>query len=226
MTITDNHVHLDLINDDIKNIINRAEEAGVTNFVVPGVCGFPNKLNELLKYEEVKICWGIYPKYAEDSKLIETKIKELENTTINLFAIGECGLDKRFPNLEKQIELFKKQIEISKQRHLPLIVHLVGHWQKAYELLKETNSNFILHSWNGSGEMAKEYLKIGAIFSLSASILKNPNKLIEFFKTIPQDKIIFETDSPDQKPSFVSGEQNEPSNLPVIVEKIKELGFA
>ena len=216
----DNHVHLDLIEDNLDKVINRARKVNVDKFIVPGVCGFPKKLDLLLKHKEVKICWGIYPKYAQNDDFIEKEFNKFNKSSIDIVAIGECGLDKRYPCLDKQISLFKKQIEIAKAYNLPLIIHLVGYWQKAFEILKEAEAIFILHSWNGSVEMAKEFFNIGATFSLSASSLRNTKKLSDFFKIIPEDRIIFETDSPDQKPEFILANFNEPAYLPQIVEKI------
>ena len=220
----DNHVHLDLINDRISSIIERAKRVGVTEFIVPGLCGFPKKLEELQRYSEIKICWGIYPQYAEVEGIFEKELVYLKTSQIDIYAIGECGLDKRFPNLEKQVALFKKQLILASQIKKPVIIHLVGCYQKALEILKETDSrpDFILHSWSGSAQMAKEFLKLGGKISLSAGILKSPKKLKEIFTLIPSDKILFETDSPDQKPDFVETEQNEPANLPQIVSVIWE----
>ena len=218
----DNHCHLDLMQDNIANIVNRAKQAGVNEFIVPGVCGFPKKLDELLKYQEIKICWGIYPKYAEVENIFEKELKTLIDSSIKVFGIGECGLDKRFPSLDKQIELFGKQLKLASDLNLPLIIHLVGYWQNALDLLKKAENRpaFILHSWSGSVEMAKEFVKIGGMISLSASALRNHNKLSELLRTIPKDKILFETDSPDQKPLFVRGVENEPANLPLIINEI------
>jgi TatD DNase family protein len=221
----DNHVHLDLINDNISSIIERAKRVGVTEFIVPGVCGFPKRLEELQRYSEIKICWGIYPQYAEVEGIFEKELVNLKASQTDLYAIGECGLDKRFPNLEKQISLFKKQLILASQINKPLIIHLVGYYQKALDLLKESSNRpeFILHSWSGSAEMAKEFVKLGGKISLSGGILKSPKKLKEILDTIPSEKIIFETDSPDQKPDFVETEQNEPANLPRIIEAIRKL---
>ena len=221
----DNHVHLDLINDSISSIIERAKRVGVFEFIVPGVCGFPKRLEELQQFSEIKICWGIYPQYAENEGIFEKELAILKASQIDIYAIGESGLDKRFPNLEKQTELFKKQIDIALQMKKPLIIHLVGYFQKAFEILKDFNPrpDFILHSWSGSAQMAKEFIKLGGKISLSAGILKSPQKLKELFDTIPSEKIIFETDSPDQKPDFVETEQNEPTNLPRIIEAIMNL---
>ncbi len=218
----DNHAHLDLMKDSLENIISRAKNAGVTEFIVPGICGFPKKLDELIKYNEVKLCWGIYPKYAEIENIFEKELEKLNNSSVKIIAIGECGLDKRFGNIERQIQLFQKQINLAINLDLPLIIHLVGHWQKAFELLKESKikSNFVLHSWSGSIEMAKEFVKLGGTISLSAGALKSLEKLARIIKEIPDDKIIFETDCPDQKPDFILAEENEPANLPKIVEKI------
>ena len=219
----DNHTHLDLINENLDIIIQRAKSAGVTEFIVPGILGFPKKLNELQKYSEIKICWGIYPKYAEQDNIFEEEFNKFKNSSIKIAAIGECGLDKRFPKLEKQIELFYKQINVAIEYNLPLIIHLVGCWQKAYEILKSSKPlpRFILHSWNGSAEMAKEFVNIGGLISLSASALRNPDKLSKLLKAIPQNKIIFETDSPDQKPDFIDCKYNEPAYLPQIISRIQ-----
>ena len=218
----DNHVHLDLMKDNLEDIILRAKKAGVNEFVVPGVCGFPNKLKELLSHSEIRVCWGIHPKYADVESIFENELSKLENSNVKIVSIGECGLDRRFPNEEKQTELFKKQIDLSIALKLPLMIHLVGHWQKAYEILKESKlkQNFVLHSWNGSVEMAKEFIKIDGILSLSGGILKSPKKLSNLFREIPKEKIIFETDSPDQKPDFILSDENEPSNLPLIIKRI------
>lgn len=220
----DNHVHLDLIKDSISSIVDRAKKAGVTEFIVPGICGFPKRLDELKKYSEIKICWGIYPEYAENESIFERELLNLKNADTEIYAIGECGLDKRFSRIDKQVELFKKQIIVALQMDKPLIIHLVGYYQKAFEVLKEYNSRpaFIIHSWSGSAQMAKEFIKLGGKISLSASILKNPKKLKDILGLIPSDKILFETDSPDQKPDFVYAEQNEPANLPLIIDKILE----
>ena len=220
----DNHVHLDLINDSISNIVDRAKKAGVTQFIVPGICGFPKKLEELQKFSEIKICWGIYPQFAENEEIFEKELLNLKASNLEIYAVGECGLDKRFPNLEKQALLFRKQLDLASQINKSVIIHLVGCYQKALEFLKETNPrpDFILHSWSGSAQMAKEFLKLGGKISLSAGILKSPKKLKEILETIPSEKILFETDSPDQKPDFVEAEQNEPANLPKIVSAILE----
>ena len=221
----DNHVHLDLINDSISNIIDRAKKVGVTKFIVPGVYGFPKRLEELKLFPEIKICWGIYPEYAEIDGLFEKELLNMKASEIDIYAIGECGLDKRFSNLDKQIELFKKHIDIALQMKKSLIIHLVGCYQKAFDILKEANPRpgFILHSWSGSAQMAKEFINLGGKISLSAGILKSPKKLKEIFNIIPSDKILFETDSPDQKPDFIKTKQNEPANLPGIIEAIMNL---
>lgn len=217
----DNHTHLDLIDDELESLINRAKAVGVTGFVVPGVSGFPNKLSQLIKYPEIKIGWGIYPKFADEEGLFETKLKELHESKIKVSLIGECGLDKRLPNIEKQIELFSKHIKLGIEMNLPLIIHLVGCYNLAYNLLARSNTSFILHSWTGSAQMAKEFVKIGGKISLSASILKSPKKLKELFLKIDEDRIIFETDSPYQKPCFWEKAFNEPAALPSIIKAIK-----
>lgn len=223
----DFHTHLDLIEDDLRSVILRAKAVGVDEFVVPGVYGFPQKLEALRTMAEVKICWGIFPKYAEEVDIYEKKIVELAKSGVKLWAIGECGLDKRFGNLDAQIELFKKQIDLSKELKLPLVIHLVGHYGKAYELLADASVKFgfLLHSWTGSAQMARKFVKLGGKISLSAGILRTPKKVKELFDLLGADSIVFETDSPDQKPEFWQKDYNEPAVLPKIIYEIKKLSL-
>lgn len=222
VSMIDFHTHLDLINDNLGSVIDRAKTAGVEGFIVPGVCGFPQKIDIIKKYKEIKVCWGIFPKYAEEEGIFETAKHELMESDTPVFAIGECGLDKRFGNLEKQTELFQKQIDLAVELQLPLVIHLVGYYGRAYEILYGAGikNGFILHSWTGSAQMAKEFVKIGGKISLSAGILRNPKKIRELFEAVPEESILYETDSPDQKPGFWQGDFNEPAVLPEIIKRI------
>ena len=57
-------------------------------------------------------------------------------------------------------------------------------------------------------------MDIGCYFSASGIItFKKNNDLIETFKSIPNDRILVETDSPYLSPEPLRGKTNEPSNI-------------
>ena len=71
-----------------------------------------------------------------------------------------------------------------------------------------------MHCFTGSTEFSKKLLSLGAFFSASGIItFKNSTPLKETFKTIPDDRILIETDSPYLAPVPMRGKKNEPSFL-------------
>ena len=71
-----------------------------------------------------------------------------------------------------------------------------------------------MHCFTGSKSFAHKLLDIGCYFSASGIITFKKNKdLVDTFKSIPNDRILVETDSPYLSPEPVRGKINEPSNL-------------
>ena len=82
-----------------------------------------------------------------------------------------------------------------------------------------------MHCFTGSKKFAHKLLDIGCYFSASGIVtFKKSNELVETFKSIPNNKILIETDSPYLSPEPVRGKTNEPSHLIhtlKIIAKIK-----
>ena len=73
---------------------------------------------------------------------------------------------------------------------------------------------FLIGCFTGSIEFSKKLLSLGAFFSASGIItFNNSTSLKETFKTIPDDRILIETDSPYLAPVPMRGKRNEPSFL-------------
>ncbi len=115
-------------------------------------------------------------KYASDKRVI---------------AIGECGLDRNIKApLENQIELFKKQIDISETIQKPLIIHCVGCFNELTVIKKYINprQKWIIHGFRGKPQLAQQLLKAG--FNLSFGVQFNP----ESVKITPFEQLFIETD--------------------------------
>ena len=92
---------------------------------------------------------------------------------------------------------------------------------------------FLMHSYGGSIEFARQLLDLGAYFSFSGYFLQ-PRKaaVVEVFKELPTDRILVETDAPDMAPPEelvthpMAEGLNHPANLPAIGAALaKELGM-
>ncbi|MGM0598998.1 MAG: TatD family hydrolase [Candidatus Rifleibacteriota bacterium] len=224
----DSHCHLDRFpgEEKIGGLISAAEDAGIENFLVPGVTGFPARIVELAEFSQVTIGWGVHPVFSEN--FYENCCDEIAQALKKSFCkvIGECGLDRRAPvKFDKQVAAFQWQIDLARDTGKPLIIHLVGHYEKALAMLKEAASDLtiVMHSFAASPELAERFLELGAYISFSGSIFrKNADTVKRLVNLVPNNRLLIETDSPDQKPAFWPGKLNEPACLEEIAARIAE----
>ena len=112
-------------------------------------------------------------------------------TDSRIVLIGECGLDKHSEaSLEKQLQVFKLQIELSEKLCKPLIIHCVGCFNELFELKKKLKpaQRWIIHGFRAKPELAAQALKNGC--SLSFGEHYNHESLA----LTPPDKLFVETD--------------------------------
>ncbi len=113
----------------------------------------------------------------------------------NCVAIGECGLDFRFSNINKkyQTEIFYKHINISQEDKLPLIIHSACADDEIIFAKRNSNSKnvWIIHGFENSIPTAKQYLNEGMY--LSAGQKAMDTKFAEVIKYIPDDRLFAET---------------------------------
>jgi TatD DNase family protein len=70
----------------------------------------------------------------------------------------------------------------------------------------------VFHCYSGSVETAKELLKMGFYLGFGgSSTFKNAEKVRSVLKYVPEDRILFETDSPYLTPVPYRGKRNNPA---------------
>ncbi|GAB1416605.1 hypothetical protein MASR2M117_20110 [Paludibacter sp.] len=108
-----------------------------------------------------------------------------------IIAVGECGFDKNATaSFELQLDVFKKQIEISEQTKKPLVIHCVGHFNDLIRLKKQMNPKqaWIVHGFRGKPALARQITDAGMFVSFGEKF--NP----ESVRATPIDKILVESD--------------------------------
>lgn len=154
-----------------------------------------NSLFNYLKCEDLpsnKFTVGIHPWYLDNFSIDE--VKKIAKHP-NCMAIGEIGLDKLKENsFEKQLSIFKSQIEISEELELPVIIHCVKAFNEIIELKKKCNPTqpWIIHGFLKSN-LTEILIQNGFYLSIGAAILTNL-KLQQYVNQIPNEKLFIETD--------------------------------
>ncbi len=227
----DTHAHIDSIqfDEDRFEVIKRAKESGIEKIIVPAIQPETYaRLMEIVNSNEILYCGiGIHPHHALEFK---EHINEIENYSkeAKVVAIGEIGLDYYYDFAPKrvQIDAFRQQLIMAKQKKLPVIVHNRKSDEDLINNLKiEQNGDLIgvLHCFTSSKQMLYKTLDLGFYVSFTGNITFNKNNLHKVIKETPLDRILLETDSPYMTPIPHRGKRNEPSFVKYIAEKISEI---
>ena len=80
------------------------------------------------------------------------------------------------------------------------------------------------HCFSGSGEIAKEVIKLGLHISVGGvSTFKNAQNLKEVLKNVPIENILLETDCPYLTPHPYRGQRNSPCFIPTIAQNLAQI---
>jgi len=206
MLYYDAHCHLQdpRLYRSIDRIAWELSAAGVEKVVVNGTCEEDwERVSELAeRFDFVVPSYGLHPwKAKAQGREGEEKLRLLlENRGA---MIGEIGLDRWIAgyDLEDQINVFERQLEIAAELNRPVSIHCLRAWGQLVRSLKrfpELGGRLLVHSFGGSYEVARELLSLDARFSLSAYFfLEKKRDQLEVFKRLPLDRLLLETDSPD-----------------------------
>ena len=228
----DTHAHLnnpsfDADRDEVMKKI-KASGVGFVNNIGADIKTSYESIALAEKYDFVYATCGVHP--SETESLTEDDMKTLFEMSKHekVKAIGEIGLDYHYedgPDSEIQKYWFKRQLELSKEVGLPVVIHDRESKGEAIKILKDMNvSKGVMHCFSGSAEVARELLKMGFYISFTGVVtFKNARKAIEALKAVPLERLFIETDCPYMAPEPVRGTRNDSSNVIRIAEKYAEV---
>lgn len=223
--LIDTHCHLNKEDyENVDEIIKNMD--GI--MVASGCSDKSNKevLELIEKYTNVYGAIGIHPEEVDTLTSESFKIIEDNINNPKIVAIGEIGLDYYWvkDNKDKQISIFKKQLDLAEKYNKPVIIHSRDSIQDTYNILKEYKLKGSMHCFNSSIEMAREFIKLGYKIGVGGVVtFKNAKNLQDIVKELDLDNILLETDSPYLTPEPYRGTKNNPSMVYYVAKKISEL---
>ena len=229
----DTHVHLNdkKYEEDLVDVINRAQHDGVSKMLVVGYDARTNKVAIELaeKYDFIYAAVGWHP--VDAIYLTDELFAELEEQVKHprVVAIGECGLDYHWDTSphDVQKEVFIRQIKLAQSIKKPLIIHTRESIADTLEILKEQDAKVVggvMHCYSGSVETAYEFIKLNFKISLAGPVtFTNGRKPQSVAKDIPLEELLIETDAPYLTPHPHRGKRNEPAYVSLVAKKIAEI---
>lgn len=233
----DSHCHLaDPRLTDVGLVLRQAQDLGITGFVMAGVDpeDWQRQLALSQVYPQVISVLGLHPYFVaahslQDCEQALDQLARLIPQTSSL--IGEMGLDLRThiagDSQARQIEIFEAQLEMAQVWHRPVVLHIVrafSETERIFQVHGAPARGGFVHAFNGSAQQAESYLQWGLLLSIGGAIVRADNhRLRQAVTEIPLDRLLIESDTPDQAPEGWQFELNAPGSILQVAECIANL---
>ena len=206
MKYFDAHYHLSSDSE-----ITHARDMNVLGFVCNATC--PSDWGDIIKLVEnnsdVYGAVGVHPWFIDGLN------DDWENTLRDVLVknpklmVGEIGLDKSRPNIERQIVVFEQQLRVAHDLGRIVNLHCVRAWDLMLQILKKNRNKlpplFVAHEYSGTPDMMLKLISdYNFYFSYGKRALNKPHHI----QQTPRDRILVETDG------------NTPSMIVDITERI------
>ncbi len=230
MKIFDSHTHLndDHLYPEAEKYQDHAAKLGVVKLANVGSNQQLNdrSLELASRYNNMYAIIGWHPEDAIHFHTTERELLIEQLQQPKVVALGEIGLDyyQKTTPVDTQKQVFREQLDIAKQLHLPVSIHNREAFEDTYAILKEMNIQEIggvMHSFNGDVEWLNRFLDLGMMISYSGvASFKKTKEVHEAVRNTPFDRIMVETDAPYLAPEPLRGRQNEPAYTLYTVEAL------
>ena len=202
----DTHIHVQDLKDKsaINAFVGALETAGFGRLINCAITPADWALVRALADEHTILVpsFGVHPWFADIlDKGWEIRLEAFLRTPGAL--AGEMGLDKARKNIDMDVQkdVFATQLKIAAKVQKPFSVHCVRAWEETVALIQAhaPGQAFLLHSFNGSREIAARVTEMGGYLSFPAKAIHAFNDTdAAVLKTVRLDRILIETDFPYQ----------------------------
>lgn len=220
--LIDSHCHLEYkgLVEDQAGVLARAREAGVGAFlnISTRQSEWDQVVGTAARESDVFASVGIHPHEADAHQDLGRAVLLAATEHPRVIAIGETGLDYYYDHSDRttQQRLFRLHIDIARETGLPLIIHTRDAEDDTLAILADEMAKGVfpalIHCFTASAEFGAKVLELGLTISLSGIVtFKNAKMLQDVAKTVPDDRLLVETDSPFLAPVPHRGRVCEPA---------------
>jgi TatD DNase family protein len=247
--LVDTHCHLyfDSFKDDLKEVLERARQAGVRRILTPGIDLETSRAAVRLadETEEIYAAVGFHPTELKTWK--PECLNELRSLAQHpkVVAIGEIGIDYYHDRSLKSLQarILKEQLELAAEIELPVVIHLRNQsmddrqasadlleillgWQQELAASGSALAGRpgVLHSFSDDLETASQAMRSGFFIGVTGPVTyKKAAMLRMVVEGAPLENLLIETDAPFLTPHPYRGKRNEPAYVRFVAEKIGEI---
>lgn len=221
----DTHAHLDSEDFDglLDDVVSRAEAAGVRSILTIGTTRASSERNTALAqtHDGLYAAVGIQPNHVHEAASGDwDAIVQLARQP-RVVGLGETGLDRYWDHarFDIQQDYFDRHLRLAQERDLPVVIHMRDCDADVLEMLRGAAVRGplrgVMHSFTGAAATAAECLALGLHVSFAGMVTyKKSDELRRIAATVPDDRLLIETDSPYLSPEPFRGKRpNEPARV-------------
>jgi len=220
--LIDSHCHLEYkgLVEDQQGVLSRARAAGVGGFL--SISTRQREWEQVIgtaeREPDVWASVGIHPHEADEHADLGEGALLAAAAHPKVIGIGETGLDYYYDHSDRvmQRELFRRHIAVSRDTGLPLIVHTRNAEDDTAAIMAAEMEKgafpALIHCFTASAPFAQTMLDLGLSLSLSGIVtFKNAKELQAIAVTVPDNRLLVETDAPFLAPIPHRGQVCEPA---------------
>ncbi len=228
LELTDSHAHIDdrSFGADRDAMFARAHEAGIRHIVVPAIdrASWPRIASICARHPQAHPAYGLHPIFLDQHRPEHLDDLVVQLHTHPAIAVGEIGLDFFLSDLDpaRQREYFLRQLRIAREFDLPVIVHARRAMDEVTSTIKRMGGlRGVVHSFSGSVQQAERLWELGFHIGIGGPVTyERAQRLRHIVGTMPIERLLLETDAPDQPDAMHRGQRNEPMRLAEILRVV------
>lgn len=220
--LVDSHCHLEYVGlvEDQSGALARARSAGVGAFL--NISTKRHEWDQVIataaREPDVYASVGIHPHHADAHQDVTEDDLLAAVAHPKVVGLGETGLDYHYDYSDRvaQQVLFRRHIAVARETGLPVIIHTRDAEHDTLSVLTNEMEKgpfaALIHCFTASTQFGDCVLDLGLSISISGIVtFKNAVDLADFAATIPDDRLLVETDSPFLAPVPHRGRPCEPA---------------
>jgi TatD DNase family protein len=233
--VVDTHCHLadPKLYADLDAVLARANEAAIGAIVSVGAISSIETDRRTIEIAEqhphIYAAIGVHPHDAKDcdAERIDA-LRDLAQSK-KVVAIGESGLDFHYMHspMEAQEAALRKHLELAMELDLPISIHCRDAEARLSAIAREVGMparGGVIHCFTGNTDAAREFVALGFYISFSGIVtFRNAREIQAAAPTVPDDRVLVETDAPYLAPEPYRGKRNEPAYVRRTLEVLAKL---
>ena len=210
-------------------MLERACAAGIEALVVPAVdvTSWASIRELSASNHRIAPAYGLHPLFLGHDAPADVDALSSWLDADDAVAVGEIGLDFHLntANHPAQRCYFIAQLQLARERNLPVIVHA----RRALEEVILTLRNFVglrgvVHSFSGSQQQAERLWQTGFHLGIGGTVTyPRAQSLRRIVANMPGEFLLLESDAPDQPDADHRGQRNEPARVAGIAQCVATL---